>query len=363
MKKFRNPDILRNAGLALLGLCVIVLALVVLFDRVGDDTPPAAEPPATPTPEPAQGPPFYTVEDLGVRLAYARVDASGAGTLVIQNPDGSAIDVRDARGVFTGIAWSPDGLRVAVSYGPSGDVQDIYIVGVDGRNLSRLTQDGTSRRPTWAPDGETVAFSRGPDSQQGHGPVYRVAAAGGTPAQLSQDARHDNPSWAPDGSVIAASREAGTMVLISPSTGEETRSVDWLRESAPSYTSFDWTSDSTAVAGVVARSRGLAIAVLTDNLTAQRQVGGAFLGNPDDPAWPHPSWVQGFSKLIAASAESGDLLLVDITAEPADMPSRAPYSRVQVLVAAPRGTKLAFPAVSGPRQAGQTGSLVTLPVR
>ncbi|MEP6871164.1 MAG: hypothetical protein ABI939_04860, partial [Anaerolineaceae bacterium] len=64
------------------------------------------------------------------------------------------------------------------------------------------------------------------------------------------------------------------------------------------------------------------------------------------------SWVPGFPKLIAASATTGDLLLVDLAATATDMPSDAPYSPVQVLVPSSSGSKLAFPAVYGPRAAG-----------
>ena len=60
----------------------------------------------------------------------------------------------------------------------------------------------------------------------------------------------------------------------------------------------------------------------------------------------------GLRKLIAASDETGDLVSVDALASPTDMPSDAPYSPVQTLVPAPRGTKLAFPAVYGPRPVG-----------
>ena len=352
----------RRPGLPLLvaGAVAVALAIVVVIDWWPNaGAPPAVPVTATPAvPGGPQGPAFYTLADLGVKLAYARVDASGTGTLVIHTPDGNVLDVRAARGVFTGIAWSPDGQRLAVSFGPGPDAQDIYLVDSDGRNFKRVTTAGTSRRPTWSPDGQLLAFSSGPDGSQGHGPVMTGSVAGALPAALAADVRYDNPAWAPDGSSIAVSREAGTLVLISPATGEELKRVDLLRDSVPSYSSFDWTSDSRAVAGTVTRGSALAIVILTDNLTGQRQVGGAFLGNPIDPASTHPSWVPGYSKIIAASAVTGDLVLVDINALPEDMPSAEPYSPVQVLVPAPPRSKLAFPAVSGPRRGGQPASVV-----
>lgn len=297
-----------------------------------------------------QGPPFYTVADLGVKLAYARVEPSGVGTLVVETVAG-ANDVPRAKGFFSGIAWSPDGLLLALSYGASADAQDIFVYDTGSGDLKQLTSDGRSRRPTWSPDGAFIAFSVG-GAAHGQGPVFTIAAAGSEAKALSKDARHDDPAWAPDGSAIAVSREPGTVVLLSPVTGEEQKQVRLLRESEPTYTSLDWSSGGEALAASVRVGLNLAIVVLGDKLTSQRQVGGAFLGNPADPAWVHPSWVPGFPKLIAASETTGELLLVDLAATAEDMPSDAPYSPVQVLVSPSAGTKLAFPAVYGPRAAG-----------
>lgn len=344
----------RRTILAAAAACGLTLVLVWLSGARWDDAPAkgsaaTARPPATPGPA-NQGPPSYTVADLGVKLAYARVAPTGIGTLVIETVAG-AVDIPRARGIFTGIAWSPDGRRLALSYGPSAETQDIYAYDTESGQLTQLTQDGRGRRPTWSPDGAVIAFSAG-NGGHGQGPLFAVSTTGPLPRALSRDPRDDDPAWAPDGSSIAVSREPGTIVLISPTTGEVQKQVNLLRESAPTFASLDWSADSDALATAVRAGAGMAIVVVADKLTSQRQVGGAFLGNPTDPAWVHPSWVPGFPKLIAASETSGDLLLVDLAATSADMPSDAPYSPVQVLVAAARGSKLAFPAVYGPRAAG-----------
>jgi dipeptidyl aminopeptidase/acylaminoacyl peptidase len=189
--------------------------------------------------------------------------------------------------------------------------------------------------------------------------VVKVAASGGPAAPVSPNVQNDNPAWAPDGSSIAVSREAGSTVLISPETGADLRRIDWLRDSAPTFSSFVWSSDGSALAGVIRKGTDLAVVVLGDGLTSQRQIGAPFLGNPTDPASIHPSFVPGFPKLIAASDKTGDLVLLDLQAEPSDQPSRAPYSPIQVLVPAPKGGKLAFPAVRTPRPTGQPGSVVS----
>jgi hypothetical protein len=313
---------------------------------------------ANPAPTPAAGPTgpqFLAQADLGIRLAYARIDPSGIGTLVIQLTDGAGEDVTGANGVFTGIAWSPDGSQLGVSFGPSDDVQDVYTVAVDGSDLTRRTNDGHSRRPAWSPDGLAIAYSNG---AAGGGPVMLLRTNDFTSTPLSPAVGYDHPAWAPDGSSVALTREPGTMVLVAPSTGEETRVVQWLRDSAPTLTSFDWSDDSTAVAGVTRRGDDLAVTILGEGLTFQRQVGGAFLGHPPDPASPHPSWVPGFPKLIAASWATGDIMLIDLQATPQDMPDGVLTEAFQVLVPAPPGFKLAFPAVSPFASGGAPGSIV-----
>ena len=333
----------RLAGVAVAGSAVLLLVFFGLRCSLGE----SAAPPTPVAMEVARvpaAPPALTLANLGVRLAYARVDRSGAGTLVIHNPDDSTIDVREAHGVFTGIAWAPDGSHVAASFGPSPDVQDIYLVNADGTNLKRLTAGGQARQPTWSPDGLTIAFVAGPVA--GPGTVSTTRADGGGSKPLAQAPGQQDPAWAPDGSVIAASGEPGTIVLLAPATGAQTGAVQLLRDSAPSVTSISWAPDSTAVAAVVLRGANLAVVVLADNLTTQRQVGAAILGHPDDPAWPHPSFALGGSKVIAASAASGEILVFDINALPTDSLSGPTAGAVQVLVPAPTGDRLAYPAVS-----------------
>lgn len=353
-------------GLA--GIVTFVAVLIVGAMCWPQDSP-SRTTPATPTRPPAasnapggqQGPATYTLADLGVTLAYARENANGIGTLVLEAPDGRTVDVNAVRGIFTGIAWSPDGQQIAVSYGPSPTQQDVYVVSVSDGSIAQVTRDGHSRRPTWSPDGQALAFSNSPDGTQGHGPVAKAPVGGGPATPLSKNPADDNPAWAPDGETIAVSREPGSTILISATTGEDTRRIDWLHDSAPTYSSFVWSGDGTAIAGVIRRGTDLAVVVVGDGLTSQRQVGGAFLGNPADPASIHPSFVPGFPKLIAASATTGDLVLLDLSATPADAPSTEPYAPVQVIVPAPRGAKLTFPSVRTPRPTGRPGSLVSFP--
>jgi len=61
-------------------------------------------------------------------------------------------------GSITAIAASPDSQAVAYM-GDSGGSWDIYVVGTDGKNARRLTDDlARDGLPAWSPDGQSIAF-------------------------------------------------------------------------------------------------------------------------------------------------------------------------------------------------------------
>lgn len=79
---------------------------------------------------------------------------AAAGIYVVRAEGGRARRVVRAFGA-DGVAWSPDGRRLAFSARPQRDVEartDIFIVGVNGRGLTRLTTNpGLDFDPQWRP--------------------------------------------------------------------------------------------------------------------------------------------------------------------------------------------------------------------
>lgn len=86
---------------------------------------------------------------------------------------------------------------------------DIYAIGVDGRNLRRLTSSPANEySPSWSPNGQQIVFRSAPSSQaseQGPSDIAFVTIADLTVTFLTHDARLGNwsPAWSPTGDWIA----------------------------------------------------------------------------------------------------------------------------------------------------------------
>lgn len=69
----------------------------------------------------------------------------------------SGVDGRNLRRVTAGghPAWAPDGSRIAFTFD-----RDIWVIDPDGSNRRRLTTDpGVDREAAWSPDGAHIAFT------------------------------------------------------------------------------------------------------------------------------------------------------------------------------------------------------------
>jgi hypothetical protein len=97
--------------------------------------------------------------------------------------------------------------------GLDGGLSDLYTIGVDGKNLERLTNDRYAElHPTWSPDGKTIAFvtDRGPntDFERLVWGQLRVGLMDVDTRKIELPegmgvGRNVSPQWAPDGQGIA----------------------------------------------------------------------------------------------------------------------------------------------------------------
>lgn len=96
---------------------------------------------------------------------------------------------------------SPDATKIAfvsdrdAATDNSGNIE-IYVIDVDGGNLSRITNDDAAdTTPTWSPDGQWIAFA---SDRDGDFEIYIVQSDGTGLRQLTDNTASDSdPAWSP----------------------------------------------------------------------------------------------------------------------------------------------------------------------
>lgn len=97
-------------------------------------------------------------------------------------------------------AWSPDGTRLALSFG-SERSSDIYVASLDGKHTRRLTDSSTiNMRPVWSPDGKTLAYVAAsvPGEETPGAGVWKIDVDGTNKKQVT-NLMISEVSWSPDG--------------------------------------------------------------------------------------------------------------------------------------------------------------------
>jgi Tol biopolymer transport system component len=182
----------------------------------------------------------YSVSPDGMRIAFG-VEQLGAQThpnidLFVMNADGSGrtmivdlpcqfIDMNCQQ--LNGLAWSPDGARIAYSAQYPGHGGNVYgIIGIlnaDGTGHGYLnTSEGRSSYPAWAPDGQRIAYSSGESSTIPFpsGMDLEIINADGTGhvVVLKSGANITSPSWSPgEQSIVFAQYTPASWVPAGPS--------------------------------------------------------------------------------------------------------------------------------------------------
>ena len=132
---------------------------------------------------------FFDLSQTGT-LVYRTGAAGGSLTPVWVERNGTAREIDpgwSVRGdpLYSSLALSPDGDRLAISIGDPGGTFDLWVKQLDMRPLSRLTFEGPyNLRATWSPDGQSLTFV---SNRAGDFDVWTKRADGSGTAELVLD--------------------------------------------------------------------------------------------------------------------------------------------------------------------------------
>lgn len=171
----------------------------------------------------------------GRRVAYASTGADGNEEIWVVNADGSgARNITNHPRGDSHPSWSPDGREIVFcSNRDDGKHDDVYVIGVDGKGLRRLTEGGDydNTFPSFSPDGKTILFRRLlshplPGGRLYNSEVWVMNADGTGERNLTNAPGFDGwPAWSPDGRRITfASNRSDTFqvyVMNADGTGVE----------------------------------------------------------------------------------------------------------------------------------------------
>lgn len=141
------------------------------------------------------------------QLAMMVLDSGATGIWVQLVNGGERRQVSDAASPQTSVAWSPDGLRLAIAS------SELAVVNLDTGAITTLAL-GDLGRPAWSPRG-TIAFT----SSAGSAPpgVFVIQADGQGLARVASTGMRPVPAWSPDGRRMLLDEDSsGSFAVLDP---------------------------------------------------------------------------------------------------------------------------------------------------
>jgi TolB protein len=158
----------------------------------------------------------------GRRIAFTAIDGNDADVWTC-DPDGShARRLTTSSAIDLSPSWSPDGKRIAFVSDRAGTPQ-LYVMNADGGEQRRLTFQGSyNQTPQWSPRGDLLVFTARDERRVFD--VFVVGVDGGRIQRITQDQGRTNeePTWAPNGRMVAFTSDRGgtPQLLVSDPRGD-----------------------------------------------------------------------------------------------------------------------------------------------
>jgi Tol biopolymer transport system component len=213
-------------------------------------------------------------------------------------PDGTDRQLL-AEGAGTGVAWSPDGTRLAYWSGRDSGAWKLTVVDADGSN-PRVVASGDasiggvvgSWEPAWSPDGSKLAFTA---RLVGGAPTACVDSSDGSPSFCSSrvfvaevdddestgavqvgdpDMSARTAVWSPDGTTIAfgsGDAQQGFGLYLMDADGTDVRRLGEVSGTWWSFITLAWSPDGKSIAAP-AGTEGMDIWVFPSNGSAETMV-------------------------------------------------------------------------------------------
>ena len=162
-------------------------------------------------------------------------------TTAVANADGSGVLPIAGGGRTTAwnAAWSPDGQRIAYTYGDSSHLLQVHVVTADGTGDQVVTHveraEGSAQMPAWSPDGRRLAVQVSAQ-HKGHIWVIDLATGGAQKLAAHGDSIADEvPAWFSDGARIAfqSNRSGREEIWVMNADGTGVRQVTGIGPETP----------------------------------------------------------------------------------------------------------------------------------
>lgn len=163
-------------------------------------------------------------------LLYQAAGSQGSSQLTWLDRAGKELSVLGEKGSYLGPRLSPNGKRLAVSFGDPA--RDIWVFDLEGGGKTRLTFHAlTAAFPVWSPDGTRIAFAA-PGKNGGPPNVYETPASGSGAQRPVHDiaATEYSMDWSPDGRFLLVDHGnpgAGSVWVLEMSPSPESSIKAW----------------------------------------------------------------------------------------------------------------------------------------